>query len=247
MSVLIYRINSLMMGTTPIIWMLTTVAFITVIFQKGSRIGNWDYWELMFLLGIHEFIYLLSWLTFVGNLIDFIRLVRLGRFDIILLRPVNHRFFVSFNSLDLSGVLGGVFNTIFLIGLSLSKLNFQISTIRLIAFIFSLITSYLIFYLIVFSIASLSLFFVKSETFIDWFMEITDFDRYPADIYSNWFKYFLFSFLPVLFLAYTPASIFLGKLPEYFVIIGLVVFFALYLLSTFLWQEGLKNYQSASS
>jgi len=46
-------------------------------------------------------------------------------------------------------------------------------------------------------------------------MEITDFDRYPADIYSNWFKYFLFSFLPVLFLAYTPASIFLGKLPEY--------------------------------
>ena len=146
MSVLIYRINSLMMGTTPIIWMLTTVAFITVIFQKGSRIGNWDYWELMFLLGIHEFIYLLSWLKFVGNLIDFIRLVRLGRFDIILLRPVNHRFFVSFNSLDLSGVLGGVFNTIFLIGLSLSKLNFQISTIRLIAFIFSLITSYLIFY-----------------------------------------------------------------------------------------------------
>lgn len=247
MSVLVYRINTLMMGTTPIVWMLTTVAFITVIFQKGSQIGNWKYWELMFLLGVHEFIYLMSWLTFVGNLIGFTHFVRLGKFDITLLRPVNHRFFVSFNSLDLSGAFGGIFNTVFLVGLSLSKLDFQISIVRVIAFLFSLIISYLVFYLIIFSITSLSLFFVKSETFVDWFMELTDFDRYPAEIYSNWFKYFLFSFLPILFLAYVPTAIFLGRLPLYFVGIGLVVVACLYIISSILWRAGLKNYQSASS
>lgn len=247
MSVLVYRINTLMMGLTPIVWMLTTVTFITVIFQKGSQIGNWKYWELMFLLGVHEFIYLASWLTFVGNLIGFTYFVRLGKFDITLLRPVNHRFFVSFNSLDLSGFLGGIFNTVFLVGLSLSKLNIQISFARIIAFLFSIVTSYLVFYLIIFSISSLSLFFVKSETFIDWFMELTDFDRYPAEIYSSWFRFFLFSFLPILFLAYVPTSIFLGKLPWYFAGIGFVIVVCLYLVSTVIWKIGLKKYQSASS
>jgi len=235
------------MGTTPIVWMLTTVAFVTIIFKGGSQIGGWQYWELMFLLGVHELIYLTSWLTFVGNLLGFIRFVRLGKLDITLLRPVNHRFFVSFNSLDLSGALGGIFNSTFLIWFSLSRLSYRISPVRILAFLFSLVISYLVFYLIIFSLASFSLLLTRSETFIDWFMEMTEFDRYPAEIYSSWFRFFLFSFLPILFLAYVPTAIFLGKLSPYYAGIGFLVVVCLYLISTLIWRAGLKRYQSASS
>jgi len=247
MNVLIYRINSLIMGITPVVWMATSVSLFVVIFGGAKQIAGWGFWELTFLLGVHELIYLFSWLTFVNNLMGFTRLVQLGRFDHILLRPVNHRFFVSFNSIDLSGVLGGIFNTVCLIGLSLIKLNLSFSPSKFIFFTFGLIISYLVFYFLFFLLSSFCLYWTKTEIFADWFMEATDFDRYPAEMYSDWFRFFLFTFLPILFLAYTPAAIFLGKLPWYYAFFGLLIVVWLYIISTIIWRKGLRHYQSASS
>lgn len=247
MTVFVYRINSLLMGFTPIIWMLSAVSLLYVIFGSTKQIAGWNFWELTFLLGVHELIYLLSWLTFVGNLLGFIRWVEQGKFDITLLRPVNHRFFVSFNSVDLSGCLGGVFNTVVLISLSLSKLNLKISSLQILIFIFSLVISYLIFYFLVFLLSSLCLYWVKAESFIDWLLESTDFDHYPAEIYSDWLRFFLFFFLPILFFSYVPTAILLGKLPSYYAIFGVIIVVWLYLISTVVWRLGLRHYQSASS
>ena len=49
-------------------------------------------------------------------------------------------------------------------------------------------------------------------------METLDFDRYPAEIYSDWFKFCLLTFLPILFLGYVPTGILLGKLSPYYLI-----------------------------
>lgn len=247
MNVLIYRINSLIMGITPVVWMASSVSFLVVIFGDAKQIAGWGFWELTFLLGVHELIYLFSWLTFINNLMEFSRWIRLGKFDMTLLKPVNHRFFVSFNSIDLSGALGGIFNTTLLIGLSLIKLNLSFNFSRVLFFIFGLMISYAVFYLLVFLLSSLSLYWVKAETFLDWLMESTDFDRYPAEMYSDWFRFFLFTFLPILFLAYTPTAILLGKLPWYYDFFGLVIVVWLYFVSTVIWRKGLRHYESASS
>lgn len=247
MNDLIYRINSLIMGITPIVWMASMVSLLVVVFGGTKQIAGWGFWELMLLMGVHELIYLFSWLTFVANLMEFTEWVRLGKFDMTLLKPVNHRFFVSFNSIDLSGALGGIFNTVCLIGLSSIKLNLSFNPSRFVFFIFGLIISYLVFYFLFFLLSSLCLYWTKTEIFADWFMEATDFDRYPAEMYSDWFRFFLFTFLPILFLAYTPTAILLGKLPPYYLLFGLLTVVWLYIISTLVWKSGLKHYQSASS
>ncbi len=246
MSVVVYRVNSLLFGITPIIWMTTTIAFLSIIFRGGKEIGGWGYWEIMLLLGIHELVFLGTWMLFAENLERFIYDVRQGTFDRVLLKPVNHRFFVSFNSIDFTAI-GSLVNTIVVLFLALSHVTIMINPFKLLLFFISLLSAYLIVYLLYFSIASLSLFFVNAGTFTDWLLEMTDFDRYPADIYGNIFRQFLFFGIPILFFAYVPAAILLDKIPAYFVGLGILVVLWLYLISTIIWRAGLKRYQSASS
>lgn len=243
---LVYRANSLIMAVTPIVWLLTTIVFVSIIFRGSKEIGGWNYWEVLFLLGIHELIFSLTWMTFNKNLHDFSFLIKQGTFDKNLLLPVNPRFLISFNSLDLTAT-GSLLNVLVMIFLSSRKLELNPSFIQIILFFSSLILSYITVYLVSFCIASLNLFFLNADIYLDWLLEMTDFDRYPAEIYGNFLRNFLFFVIPIMFFAYVPAGILLGKLPWYFVVFGAVINIWLYVISVFLWRRGLKNYQSASS
>ncbi|HUW24415.1 MAG TPA: ABC-2 family transporter protein [Patescibacteria group bacterium] len=246
MEVVIYRANSLLLGITPIVWMATTIIFISVIFRGTKEIGGWSFWEIMLLLGIHELIFLGTWMIFADNLEKFVQDVRQGTFDRVLIRPANHRFLVSFSSLDFTSI-GSLVNTIVVLSVSLSHLTIETSITQFLSFLVSLFCGWLLVYFIYFSLSSLSLFFVNAETFVDWLLEATDFDRYPADIYSNLFRFFLLFFLPILFFAYVPTAILLNKLPSYYALLGVVMVAWFYLISTLIWRAGLKKYQSASS
>jgi len=246
MEVFVYRLNSLVVGVTPIVWMATMIVFTTVIFRGIRQIGGWSFWEAMLLLGIHELIFLGTWMFFAGNLEEFMTDIRRGTFDKTLLKPVNQRFLVSFNGIDFTSI-GSLVNVIALLFVSLIHLSIKTSILGVLLFFVSLISAYLMVYLIYFCLSCLSLFFVDAGAFSDWVMEMTDFDRYPADIYGKYFKFFLFFVLPILFLAYVPTAILLNKLPDYFVGIGILLVIWLYIISTIVWRVGLKRYQSASS
>lgn len=245
-DILIYRTNALIMGLAPIIWMATTLIFINTIYSQVRELGGWTYWETVFLTGVHELVFVLSWSTYHQNLRQFVDDVRTGRFDQILLRPINSRFLVSFKSLDLTAI-GSFLNVIFIFFLSFGKVANQIIISRLIGFCIFLVIAYLVSYLVYFVFASLALFFINSRTFMDWIFEMTDFDRYPADIYPVTLRIFLSFFLPILFFAYFPTAFVLGKVGWEYLLYGLLVLVIFSLISRIVWHSGLRHYYSASS
>lgn len=246
MSLIIYRLNGLMMGMTSIVWMFMMIVFATVVFGGVNQIAGWTFWEIMLLLGIHELIFLGTWMFFAGNLGRFIYDVRQGSFDKTLLKPVNQRFLVSFNSVNFTS-LGSLVNVIVVLSISLAHVSIRTNVWGISLFFVSLISAYFIIYLVYFCVSTLSLFFVNAETFLDWLLEMTDFDRYPAEIYNDFFRFFLFFVLPILFFAYVPTAILLNKLPRYYAGLSVLITIWLYFISTILWRAGLKKYQSASS
>lgn len=246
MEVTIYRANSLLLGITPIVWMIIQVIFVSVLFKENKEIAGWNYWEVMLLLGIHELVFLGTWMIFAENLEKFIREVRFGNYDRMLLKPVNQRFLISFNALDFTSI-GSLFNTIVILSFSLSHIALKIDFFKLILFFISLICAGIIIYLFYFIIATLSFFITNAEVFTDWLLEASDFDHYPGEVYGNYFRSFLLFGLPILFFGYVPAAILLDKLPSYYALLAVMMVLWLYLISTILWRKGLKRYQSASS
>lgn len=233
------------MGMAPIVWMFTILVFVGIIFSKVKQLGGWSYWEVIFLTGVHEIVFLLTWSTILVNLRNFVNDVRLGRADYDFLRPISSRFLISFRTIDFTNI-GSLVNIIIIFVYSLGKVAATINLNRLPGFVILLIISYVISYLVYFILASLCLFLVNAKSFLDWAFELTDFDRYPADIYPDSARTFLTFFLPILFFAYIPTAYLLGKLTEVYIIWGLLIILILFTFSHFLWHKGLKKYQSAS-
>lgn len=245
MNVLIYRSNSLLMGLAPVIWAFTFVIFLSVIFKEQKELGGWNHLELIFLLGVQEIIFMSTWMTVIKNLQEFSEWVRLGKFDLILLRPLNHRFWVSFNSVDITGILG-LINALAITVFSLFKLKIQFIPGRFFFFLVGLIIAYSLVYFLAFIFSALSFFLIKSEIFHNLLLELWDFSRYPASIYDNWFRIFLLFFIPVLFFSYVPSAILLGKISWSYDFLGILLTLLLYFISTILWRKGLRRYQGAS-
>jgi len=245
-DILIFRVNALVIGLAPIFWLASMLVFIATIFSKVKSLGGWSVWEVVFLTGVHEVIFLLTWATVIPNLRSFVNDVRNGKFDQVLLKPISPRFLSSFKTIDFT-VIGSVFNVIFVFFFSLSKVSINFSFPKLAGFLILLCFSYVIAYLIYFIFASLALFFINSRTLLDIVFELTDVDRYPAEIYPVVLKTFFTFFLPMLFLAYFPTAFLLGKVSAIYIIYAFLVAAVFFFISHIVWHRGLKNYQSASS
>lgn len=245
-DILIFRINGLVLGLAPIFWMTSMLVFLATIFSKVNNLGGWSAWEIVFLTGVHEMIFLLTWATIMPNLKNFTYEVKNGKFDQVLLKPISPRFLSSFKMVDFT-VIGSVFNVIFVFFFSLSRISFEHSLLRIGGFFLFLCFSYLIAYFVYFICASLSLFFINSRTLLDIVFELTETDRYPAEIYPTAFKAFLTVFLPILFFAYFPTAFLLGKIGAVYIIYAFLIAIVFGIVSHLVWHRGLRNYQSASS
>ncbi len=245
-EVLTFRTNALIIGLAPIVWLATMLILINVIFSQVKELAGWNFWEVVFLTGVHEVVFLLCWSTFLTNLRKTIDSIKNGRFDQILLRPINPRFLTSFQSLDFTAV-GSIFNALAIFLISFRKLSLEVSPIKLLVFLIMLFCSYWIAYFTYFIAASLSLFFIDSRSVMDCVLEATDFDRYPAGIYPPRLRDFLTFGIPILFFTFIPTAVFLNKLEEVYLLYAWFVFAALYFISHLIFKWGLRNYQSASS
>jgi ABC-2 type transport system permease protein len=246
MDILIYRINGLAFGLAPVIWLSTMLVFITVIFSQVKVLGGWSLWEVIFLTGVHELIFIFSWAFFAANLQNLPSHVRLGSLDSFLLKPVSPKFLVSFRSFDFSVILS-IVNSLAVFLFAFPRVVGAIDLARLAGFIFLGVLAMGISYSLYFIFASLSLFFTSSSYFFSWVGEVVDFDRYPAEIYSSWLRTFLFFGLPVLFLAYVPTAFLLEKIGAEYLVFSFLIFAVLSMIANFIWKVGVKRYQSASS
>jgi ABC-2 type transport system permease protein len=246
MEILIYRPNALIMGFAPIIWTVFTIFSLRVIYSRVSAIVGWSFYDMILLVGVNEVLFLLTWLTFVRNLRRFINDIRTGYLDFFLLKPANPRFLISFNRMDIT-TLSSLVNAVFILSFALRKLALHLSLIQGFNFLVLLVCAYLITYCLYFIVASLSLWTVRGETFIDWLFEATEFGRYPEDIYKGWMKKILLFVIPLLFFAYVPAAALLGRITFRYTALALFLVAFLFFISEVVWRAGLRQYQSVSS
>ncbi|MDP3093756.1 MAG: ABC-2 family transporter protein [bacterium] len=245
-EILIFRINGLLLGLAPIVWMLTILVFLGIIFSKVKQLGGWSLWEVVFLTGTSEVMFIIYWSSFIGNLRIFINDVRTGRFDQSLLKPLNSRFLASFKTLDFT-LIGSFVSSLLVFIYSLVKVAERVDPSRIVGFIFLLILGYLICYFLHLIFASLAFFVTNARSFLDWIFEISDFGHYPAEIYPLGLRAFLTFFVPILFFGYVPTAFLLGKLNWLYLFFAALIALALYLISRCIWEQALKHYQSASS
>ena len=245
--------------------MLANLGFYVLIFSHTRSIGRdtgWGQYEFFVFLSTTMFINSLVQTFFMPNVDEFSELIRTGGLDFALLKPIDTQFLISLQKMDWSSLVnflaGGV-----LLAFSLGKLAMRAENpLVLTPAMFVLYGVYVvcgvaILYSLMIALAATSIWLGRNQTLYDFWFYITNFSRYPMEIYSGkWGRplRWVFTFMvPVLIVVNVPARLLAQPLRPQSSLGWSLALFALaataacLLASRWTFNRALFSYRSASS
>lgn len=246
-----YRANFLMWAAFTIVYHATALVALWVTLHAFPSMNGWNFRETAFLYvlwmlghGIHN--------TFFFTVGDVPTMIREGRFDRILIRPLDALFSALTTPQqiwpdELVLAIGALVATTRYAHVRVDALF--LAYVPLVA-----IGGALIDFSITLTIATLAFWVVRVETLRYVVMSLEqDFTRYPISIYTRGVRLFLTFVVPFAFMNYFPATVLLHKVDGGFAFdprLGLLtpVVGALWVSAAYaFWRRGLRRYQGTGS
>jgi ABC-2 type transport system permease protein len=259
-----FRANFLIESASTITWTLMDLGFYLLIFQFTDSIGvGWGKYEFFAFLATTKFVNAIVQAFFMPNCEEVSELIRTGGLDFALLKPIDTQFLISLRKIDWSalshGLVGAILLVVSLVHLttrSEDPLPLTKMVLALPLYFFYVACGSAILYSIMIGLAATSIWLGQNRSLYDFWFYITNFSRYPMEIYSGpWglpLRYICLFVIPVLIVANVPASI-LAK-PLFFqgegrilIPFALVATAACLLISRLIFVQALVSYRSASS
>jgi len=247
-SRLIYRTDFVLGALSQTINLVFSIAFLTLIFTQVDSLQGWSFNEMLLLAGVGGLILNLHHIFFfklysLGD--DYIVS---GRFDRLLVRPLNPLFqvYASYVSDD---NISKLFTNIVVIGYAVSQIGTHLITpVNLIYGLIAVLNGVMVLGA-VFVFLSTTAFWTGRSKAVFWlFFRISDFRKYPLSIYSGSIQLMLVTIIPIAFASFFPTTFFLGR-DEWQIWQMLTLFVGplFYLAAYQFWKFGVKNYSSTGS
>jgi ABC-2 type transport system permease protein len=261
-----FRANFLIESISSLSWAAMNLAFYTLVYdlirREGAEgIAGWSKYEFFVFIATTILVNSFVEAFFMENAEELSELTRTGGLDFALLKPIDTQFLVSLRKISWSS-LPKLLLAIALLAYSLPRIpDLQLSPLQFVLYPLYVILGVSILYSVMIALAATSIWLGRNQSLYDFWFYLTNFSRYPMEIYEG--KYgtplrHVFTFLvPILVVINVPAAI-LAKpfvtptTPEEdfrlllagFAIVATVASLA---ASRWIFQRALLSYRSASS
>jgi len=214
-----FRWNFLLDCLSSASWVFMNLGFYLLIFQFTREIGRGTGW------GKYEFFVFLSTTMFVNSVVqaffmpsveELSELIRTGSLDFALLKPIDTQFLISFHRVEWSS-LSNFLVGLGLLGFCLFKLTTRaqdpltLHPVALLLYPFYVLCGILILYSLMISLAATSIWLGRNQSLYNFWFYLTNFSRYPMEIYSGRFgtplQWFFTFIIPVLIVVNVPARL----------------------------------------
>lgn len=254
-----FRANFLIEMVTGLTWVLMNLGFYLLIFRYTPAIGadtGWGRPQFFVFLATSLVINSLVQALFMPNIEQFSELIRTGQLDFALVKPIDTQFLISLGRIDFSLAANLLFAGV-LLTVGLVQIGYWPGVVELVLYPLYLACGVAILYSLMIALASLSVWLGRNQSLYDFWFYVTNFSRYPKEIYQGRFGTPLrltFTYLvPVLVVINVPARLLARPLrPEHpgewaLAAFTLVATAASLGLSRLLFGRALASYRSASS
>lgn len=247
-TTLTYRFSILLELFVEIAYQYSFLLLIEIIFSNVTNIGSWTRYEMMFFVGYNMLISeLLLSTVFIGLLFKLPEKIVNGDLDVILTKPVNSMFILSFGGPYISGLVSGL-PGIYLMFYSVLKGHLIIDPTNLLLGLILGVMGFVMVYCIATLLSSLSFKFVGAKKLPRFSSDfLLNFSSYPSEVFENIIRRAFTYFLPILFLSAIPFKVVLKGNGLYWITVGFFIMVTLFLLTKKLWKKMVLNYSSASS
>ena len=254
-----FRANFLIDTISSMSWMLMNLGFYLLIFSYTPMIGvgtGWGKYEFFLFLATTLLINSVVRGLFLANAVEFSEQIRTGTLDFALLKPIDTQFLVSLGRIEWSAI--GPFTCgLALLVYSLGQVEHTPGALQAALYVFYLLCGVGIYYSLMIAMAATSIWLGRNQTLLNFWFYITNFSRYPMEIYEQGPGYallFVFTyFIPVLVAVNVPARLlakpFNPSSPAGWFLPGFAVLATVMSLAVSRWifTRSLLSYRSASS
>ncbi|WP_462408833.1 ABC transporter permease [Neobacillus sp. Marseille-QA0830] len=241
-----YRADILVEFFSDLLSQSVNLVFILVVFGHTDFLGGWTRDEIIFIYGF--FLVPSAVFSAFFNIWDFNeRYIVKGELDRILTRPIHSLFQIILERLELEGLLGAVTGIAVMVYAG-SRMGLTLAWYDPFLFILFVIGGALVYGGVFIMLACISFWADARTSIMPMMYNISNYGRYPINIYNKIIRFVLTWILPFAFVGVYPASYFLGRKEFLFYslltpLIG-VIFFT---LSIVLWNQGVKRYRGAGN
>ncbi len=240
-----YRANLLASAATSILGCALAILTLLALFGQTDMVGGWTLPMMIGLFGVTLILEGLidSWLYPSLNAVS--EYVRQGDLDLLLIRPVNSQFIVSFRRLRIwygPNILLGF-------GAVLYSMSVQgtLTAANLGLFLLLTLSGAAILYAIWLSASTLAFWFTKVDEVSIIAYTLMETGRFPVTAYPAWARFALTFIVPIAFITNIPAEAAMGQLSWSRALLGLGAGIVALVLGSLFWRFGLSRYSSASS
>ncbi len=251
-----FRANFVLECVTSLGWMAMNLAFYLLVFTFTPEIGRGTGWtrEPFFaFVATGLIINSIVQALFMPSAEELTEMVRTGGLDAVLVRPLDAQFLLSMHRIDFSAFANGLVG-VGLLAWSIPRLPTPPSPAALLLYPLLVCCGVAILYSLVIMLAAATILLGRNQSLYDFWFYLTNFSRYPAEIYSGpWggpLRALCTFVIPILLVVNVPASVVARPLEGrgWGMVIGAIVAAIVSLvLSRVVFQTALARYRSASS
>ena len=262
---MMFRTNFLIESVSGLSWAVLNVGFYWIVFDHTQSIGDgtgWGKYQFFVFLGTTWIINSLVQAFFMPNLEEFSELIRTGGLDFAMLKPIDTQFLISLRKVSWSSLSNLLLGAV-LLWVSLNQLGtrdpvaWRPEASMWILYPLYVLCGVAIMYSLMICLAATSVWLGRNQTLYDFWFYITNFSRYPLEIYMQgwgWVLSFVFTFcIPVLVVVNVPARLLAQPLTPRaswewpLAAFTLVAAVGSVLASRWVFRKALLSYRSASS
>jgi ABC-2 type transport system permease protein len=262
---MMFRANFIIECLSSVTWTMMNLGFYLLIFQYTDSIGDrtgWGQWEFFAFLATTMLVNSLVQAFFMPNCEDISELIRTGGLDFALLKPIDTQFLISLEKIDWSSLAnfaaGLVLLIVSLIHLTTRPENPLVLTpLNLALYVFYVVCGVAILYSLMIALSATSIWLGQNRSLYDFWFYITNFSRYPMEIYSGFWgdplRIICTFVIPVLIVVNVPAQIIArpvapsGQTVWPLALFALVATAGSLAASRWIFLASLRSYRSASS
>jgi len=258
-----FRANFLIECVSSVTWTMMNLGFYLLIFQYTNSLGDrtgWGQWEFFAFLATTMLINSLVQAFFMPNCEDISELIRTGGLDFALLKPIDTQFLISLEKIDWSSLANFAAGIVLLV-VSLGHLTTRpeqplaLRPEMIVLYAFYVLCGVAILYSLMIALSSTSIWLGQNRSLYDFWFYITNFSRYPMEIYEGYWgtplRLACTFVIPVLIVVNVPARIIArpvgGESVWPLALFALFATAGSLLASRWVFLAALRNYRSASS
>lgn len=223
------------------------IIFIWIIFSQIPSLEGYDLNEVIFIYafsllpkGIDHMLFDNLWV--VANVT-----VEKGEFDKYLTRPINPLFHVLVEKFQIDA-FGEIIVSVILLVSTISNVNISWNIFNIGLFILVIPFATLIYTSVKIATTAISFWTKRSGNITSVLYTVSDFAKYPVNIYNSFVRTIITFIIPFAFTAFYPASYFLtGENPFFYIGGTVIVSIVMLLISNIIWGRGILVYESAGS